>query len=100
MGVLEMKCVECNIETGFEWPGGDDPEMKALWEAVYEGPLCKVCSGDSPMRALADGREPSEQFCHALRRRQKVDSGTIEFARLPNLYSSGDPQDLDDVEDL
>lgn len=90
------------IETGFEWPVGDNPKARTLWEAVYEGPLCKLCSGDSPMRALADDRDPSEQFCHALRRRQRVDGDLLEFLRLLNSSDAGRPdsQNLDDVEDL
>jgi hypothetical protein len=97
-----VKCVGCGIETSFEWPGGDDTKVKALWEAVYEGPLCKVCSGESPMRALADGPEPSQEFCHALRRRQKVDSGLLEFGRVLRLSATGgdDSTGLDEVEDL
>jgi hypothetical protein len=96
-----MKCVEWGIATGFEWPDGGDSQTRVLWEAAYEGPLCKVCSGDSPMRGLWDSQEPAEGFCYALRRRQKTD-GLLVFTSLIELYSAGgcDSQNLDDVEDL
>jgi len=97
-----MKCIECNLETGFEWPGGENPQTRALWKAVYEGPLCKVCSGDSPMRALADSQEPSEQFCYALRHRQTSALAILEFEKLLRRYGPSSPEspNLDDVEDL
>jgi hypothetical protein len=97
-----MKCVGCGIETGFEWPGGETPQTRALWEAVYEGPLCKVCSGESPMRALVDGQEPSEQFCYALRRRQTSALGILEFEKLLRQYgrTNTESPNVDNVEDL
>ena len=94
-----MKCVGCGIDMSFEWPGGDDTKVKALWEAVYEGPLCKVCSGESPMRALVDGQEPSEQFCYALRRHHQIGRDGFDFQSLFDSQADGS-QNLDDVEDL
>lgn len=54
------------------------------------------------MGALADDQDPSEQFCHALRRRQKVDGDLLEFLRLLNSSEADQAgsQNLDDVDDL
>jgi len=89
---IEMKCLDCGIETGFEWPGGEDPKERALWEAAYEGPVCKLCSSDSPIRGLLDSLDP-EQFCFTLRRRQNTDRGSFDFDRLLN---SGDARSRPD----
>ena len=80
-----MKCVGCGIDTSFEWPGGDDTKVKALWEAEKEGPLCKFCSGESPIRTLVDGQEPSEQFWYALRRNQQIGRAGFDF---PSLFAA------------
>jgi hypothetical protein len=59
-----MKCLDCGVETGFEWP--NDENARLLMQAVWEGPLCEVCAG-SPLRKLMD--DQTKRIVHALRRK-------------------------------
>jgi hypothetical protein len=97
-----MKCIECGIETGFEWPVREALNLRTVWENHYEEPLCKLCSGNSLLRSLLDTQEPSEQFCLALLRRGDSNTEMCDFGDL--IESDGpanlEPPSLDDVEDL
>jgi hypothetical protein len=97
-----MKCIECGIETGFEWPIGEDPSLRTVWKKYYEGPVCKSCSGDAPLRSLLDTQEPSQQFCFALRCRESVEGVILDFQDLIESPGPGNlpSPSLDDVEDL
>lgn len=63
-----MKCLDCDIETGFDWPTTDE-HLRLLMQSLWEGPLCKVCSGDSLMRQLFDNE--SRLTSYALRRKRQ-----------------------------
>jgi hypothetical protein len=65
-GGTEMKCVNCGVETGFEWP--KDEKIRLLWQRAWEGPLCKACAGDSPLQQLMD--EETKNLVYALRKKK------------------------------
>jgi hypothetical protein len=62
----KMKCLDCGVETGFEWP--EDEKIRTLWQRAWEGPLCKSCAGHSPLSKLMD--EETKDLVYALRKKK------------------------------